>query len=717
MLRQYELVERVKSYDPDADEALLNRAYVFTVKAHGAQLRHSGDPYFSHPVEVADILTELKLDTASIVTALLHDVIEDTTASYEEIEGLFGAEVAKLVDGVTKLSRVEWSSEESKQAENFRKLLVAMSTDIRVLLVKLADRLHNMRTLHFVPGVDKRRRIAQETMEIYAPLAGRMGMQEIREELEDLSFAELNPDARLSILNRLAYLKQQGGDLVQRISDQIKRTLAEHGLDAWVAGREKKPYSIWRKMERKAISFEALADIIAFRIVVKEPDDCYRALGILHRAWPAVPQRFKDYVSLPKRNGYRSLHTTIIGPEGQRVEIQIRTSEMHEIAERGVAAHWSYKDPGGDPERRGNPYGFLRELVEMLEHGGSAEEFLEHTKLEMFQDQVFCFTPKGDLIALPKGASAIDFAYAVHTDVGESCVGCKINGRPMPLRTTLNNGDSVEIVRSKAQHPVPSWESLVVTGKARSSIRRYARQMEREEFAKLGRDLVERTFKKADYEASERVLEPLLPRFKQAKLPDLFAAVGRGQIGADMLLEAALGSAGSKNRRSTLANLFKRGSGSGGANGRGIPIRGLTPGLAMHLSPCCYPLPGDRIVGIQIPGKGVAVHTIDCPTLEAEHDRGESWVDLAWELDARDHGAQVGRLDAVLANEPGALGTLCTVIGRQGGNIHNLKITERSQDFFEFLVDVEVGDVKHLNNIIAALNATPSVSSVKRVRG
>lgn len=726
MLRQYELVERVKAYDPTADEALLNKAYVFTMKAHGAQLRHSGDPYFSHPVEVAGILTDLRLDTATIVTALLHDVLEDTTASYEEIETLFGKDVAALVDGVTKLSRVEWSSEATKQAENFRKLLIAMSNDIRVLLVKLADRLHNMRTLHHVPGADRRRRIALETMEIYAPLAGRMGMQELREELEDLSFAELNSDARTSVMNRLAFLRAEGSDLVRRIADQIKRKLAEQGLEAWVYGREKKPYSIWSKMERKAISFEQLADIIGFRVIVGSVGDCYRALGVLHGAWPAVPERFKDYISLPKSNGYRSLHTTVIGPEGHRIEVQIRTSAMHEVAERGVAAHWTHKDeaatvngagngtaPAGADDR-GNPYGFLRELVGMLEHGSSAEEFLEHSKLEMFQDQVFCFTPKGALIALPRGATPIDFAYAVHTDVGDTCVGCKINGRQMPLRTVLRNGDSVEIIRSKAQTPLPSWESLVVTGKARSAIRRFVRQSERDEFQRLGREILERSFRDQEQEPQEKNLESVFSRFKVGRLPDLHIAIGRGLIAAEAVVEAVLAGPGGgllkrRQRRKTPRHSAPPGS--------GIPIRGLKPGLAVHLSPCCHPLPGDRIVGIQIEGKGVAVHTIDCETLVREQDHAERWLDLAWEADAGENAPHVGRLSVVLSNEPGALGTLCTVIGGQSANISNLKITERTADFFTFLVDVEVSDVKHLTGIVAVLNGTGVVSSVKRVRG
>jgi GTP pyrophosphokinase len=711
MLRQYELVERVKSYDPDADEALLNQAYVFAMKAHGAQMRYSGDPYFSHPIEVAGILTDLKLDTATIATALLHDVIEDTLATREELEKLFGAEIGELVEGVTKLSKVEYSSEAAKQAENFRKLLIAMSADIRVLLVKLADRLHNMRTLKHVPGEERRQRIAQETMEIYAPLAGRMGMHEMREELEDLSFAVLNPDARNSVLARLAFLRAQGGNIVQRIADALKRKLAEHNIEAWVQGREKRPLSIWRKMETKGVTFEQLSDIIAFRILVRAPEDCYRALGILHTSFRAVPERFKDYISTPKPNGYRSLHTTVIGPEQQRVEVQIRTPEMHEIAEFGVAAHWSYKDRvNGGELARGNPYRFLQELVEMLEHGASAEEFLEHTKLEMFQDQVFCFTPKGDLIALPRGATPIDFAYAVHSEVGDTCVGAKINGKPVPLRTELNNGDSVEIICSKAQTPVPLWESMVVTGRARSAIRRFMRNAEREQFVKLGREIVERAFRAGGFEPSERVLEPALPRLKLAKLADLYLAVGKGTLASEDVVAAALGTDAARPKKKARRGLRARKAVDA------IPIRGLTPGLAVHLSPCCHPLPGDRIVGIVMPGKGVEVHTIDCETL-AVSQAPERWLDLSWNADAAEHTTPVGRMRMVVANEPGALANVCAVIARHEGNISNLKITDRSAEFFEFIVDVEVGDSKHLNAIIAALNATQSVTSVKRERG
>jgi ppGpp synthetase/RelA/SpoT-type nucleotidyltranferase len=437
MMRQFELVERVKAYAPDADEDLLNRAYVFGVKAHGNQKRDSGDPYFSHPLEVAGILTDLNLDEATIVTALLHDTIEDTEASYEEIQRQFGKEIADLVNGVTKLSKLELQSEETKQAENFRKFMLAMSHDVRVLLVKLADRLHNMRTLRSIDKEDRRKRIATETMEIYAPLAGRMGMQNFRDELEDLAFEEINPEMRTSVTKRLAEFRKATSAVTERLSQTLKRKLSEYGIQAEVSGREKKPYSIWRKMEEKGLTFDQLSDIFALRLVVNTVEDCYRALGVIHSTWRHVPGRFKDFISLPKTNSYRSLHTEIVGPENQRVELQIRTEEMHQIAERGIAAHWSYKDKlnSGQPLANIDAYESLRSLIESLKVGDTPEEFLEHTRLELFQDQVFCFTPKGQLIALPRGATPIDFAYAVHTDVGDTCVGAKIDGRHVPLST------------------------------------------------------------------------------------------------------------------------------------------------------------------------------------------------------------------------------------------------------------------------------------------
>jgi GTP pyrophosphokinase len=713
MLRQFELVERVKGYDPNANEDALNRAYVFSMMAHGSQQRASGDPYFSHPVEVAGILSEMKLDTASIVTGLLHDTVEDTVATLEDIQRLFGPDIARLVDGVTKLSRIELQSDQTKQAENFRKLVLAMSEDIRVLLVKLADRLHNMRTLRFIKSEEKRRRIARETMDIYAPLAERLGMHQMKDELEDLAFAELYPDARQSIRARLAFLREKGGDLVPRIIDELQQTLKEAGLPAAVSGREKSPYSIWRKMQSKNVGFEQLSDIMAFRIVVDSVEQCYHALGIIHSRYSVVPGRFKDYISTPKPNNYRSLHTGVIGPERQRIEVQIRTREMHEVAELGVAAHWNYKQDAGHTD--GKQYRWLRELLDILEHASGPEEFLEHTKMAMFQDQVFCFTPKGDLIALPRGATPVDFAYAVHSEIGDTCVGAKINGRLVPLRTQLRNGDQVDIVTSKAQTPSPTWERFVVTGKARARIRRFIRTQQRQQYLDLGRAILQKAFRHDGHEFSERTLEEVLKNFNAATVEDLYVAVGQGVVTGRVVVNAAFPPR-LEEKSAKVVPLRARGK-----NARvedAVPIRGLIPGMAVHFAGCCHPLPGDRIVGIVTTGKGVTIHTIDCDSLGNFADTPERWLDVSWnrEGDGADR-AHVGRINVTLGNEPGSLGSLTTVIGKNAGNITNLKITNRSTDFFEILVDIEVQDVRHLTNIIAALRATPVINSVERARG
>jgi len=722
MIRQFELVERVKAYDPEADEDALNRAYVFSMKAHGLQKRASGDPYFSHPLEVAGVLTGMKLDTATIVTALLHDTVEDTLATVEEIEKLFGPEIASLVDGVTKLSKIELQSDHTKQAENFRKFLLAMSRDIRVLLVKLADRLHNMRTLRYLKDPEKRRTIARETMEIYAPLAERIGINDIKNELEDLAFAELHPEARSSIMARLEYLREQGSDAVRKIEAELTATLKENGVTAEIEGREKTPYSIWSKMQRKNVAFEQLSDIMAFRVIVDKVADCYAALGVLHGKYPVVPGRFKDYISTPRPNGYQSLHTGVIGPLRQRIEVQIRTREMHDIAERGVAAHWQYKQ--GADQHEGKQYRWLRELLDILENASGPEEFLEHTKLEMFQDQVFAFTPKGDLISLPRGATPVDFAYAVHSEIGNHCVGAKINGRIVPLKSELQNGDQVEIVTSRAQTPSPTWESFVVTGKARSAIRRFVRSRQHEQYVHLGRAILEKAFQQEGYEYSDKALKGVLKKLKEQSPEDVIAKVGEGLISARSVLTAVF-----PGTRDNIA--------PGGAEvvpietarrekekkpkrkGYAVPLKGLIPGMALHYANCCHPLPGDRIVGIVTTGKGVTIHTIDCRTLESFADMPERWLDVAWQDDGSELNseARVGRIRLTLMNEPGALSSLSTVIAKNLGNILNLKITHRSPDFFEMFIDVEVRNVKHLSNIIAALRATPAINSVERARG
>ena len=724
MIRQFELVERVQSYDPEADEDTLNRAYVYGLKRHGNQLRASGDPYFSHPVEVAGILAEMRLDTASIVTGLLHDTLEDTDATRDEIAGLFGEDIARLVDGVTKLSRLEIQSESTKEAENLRKLVLAMSSDIRVLLVKLADRLHNMRTLRHIKEPARRKRIARETMDLYAPLASRIGMEKVKRELEELAFAELNPDGLTSVQARLGYLRERGERLIPQIEAELVKCLTDGGLNAQIQGREKTPYSIWRKMQTKNVSFEQLADIMAFRIMVADVAQCYQALGLLHGRYQVLPQRFKDYISVPKPNGYRSLHTGVIGPLGQRIEIQIRTAEMQDQAERGVAAHWIYKQ--GGPSTDAPQYAWLRSLIDILDKAPNAEEFLEHTKLEMFQDQVFCFTPKGKLIALPRGATPIDFAYAVHSQVGDTCVGSKINGRMLPLRTQLANGDQVEIVTSRAQTPSPTWERFVVTGKAKAAIRRFVRTRQREQYIQLGKSLLDKTFHEEGYEVTEKGLDGVRANFKQTATDDLIAAVGAGLVGAREVLTAVY--PGLKQHRKGGADVvpISRARNKAGTTADGkraqkeagqIAIRGLIPGMAVHFARCCHPLPGDRIVGIITTGKGVTIHTIDCATLESFSEAPERWIDVGW--DSVGDGAATaytGRLKITVANQPGSLSSLSTVIARHEGNISNLRIINRSMDFFDMVIDVEVSDVKHLADITAALRATPAINAVERAR-
>jgi guanosine-3',5'-bis(diphosphate) 3'-pyrophosphohydrolase len=711
LMRQTELVERVKSYDPQADENVLNRAYVFAMRAHGPQKRASGDPYFSHPLEVAGILTDLKMDAATIATALLHDTVEDTETTIPEVREAFGAEIAGLVDGVTKLSQLEVFSERTKQAENFRKLMLAMSNDIRVLLVKLADRLHNMRTLSHVKSEGTRRRIATETIEIYAPLAGRIGMQNIREELEDLAFAELDPEARESIVRRLEHLDAQSSERIERIADEIKRKLAEAGIEAWVAGRAKRPYSIWRKLKHKQLNFEQLSDVFGFRAVVASEEDCYRALGVLHRTWRMVPERFKDFISLPKSNDYRSLHTTVIGPENQRVEVQIRTMDMHDIAERGVAAHWRYREHVEERDRNAlKAYGWLRDMVDLLERGESTEEFYEHSKLNLYQDQVFCFTPKGMLIALPRGATPIDFAYFVHSDVGNTAVGAKINGVHTPLHTPLKNGDQVEIIRAKEQTPSPLWERFVATGRARAEIRRFLRHAQRDQHVGLGKRILDKVFTDEGFELTEKAVDGVLKKLRLSKPDDVYADVGRGALRADEVLEAVYPELKRNDPK-------KRSGGPSHTTRRPLSIAGLTEGIGYRLGACCHPIPGDRIVGLMVPGEGVIIHTVDCEVLDRHQDSMIDWIDVRWRDHGDDNAYSVARIMVRVQNATGSLAAIANVISRNGANISNLKITSRNPLYFELQIDLEVRDTQHLEHLIRALKVDSVVEMVERVRG
>ncbi|MBR0872330.1 bifunctional (p)ppGpp synthetase/guanosine-3',5'-bis(diphosphate) 3'-pyrophosphohydrolase [Bradyrhizobium tropiciagri] len=727
MMRQYDLVERVRSYNPDTNEDLLNRAYVYAMKAHGTQTRASGDPFFSHPLEVAAILTNLKLDDATIVAALLHDTIEDTEATRAEIDHVFGHEIGALVEGLTKLKRLELVSREAKQAENLRKLLLAIADDVRVLLIKLADRLHNMRTLEFVPPAS-RRRIADETLDIYAPLAGRMGMQEMREELEDLSFFVLDPEAYAVVKQRLDALADRNRNLIGEIETQLSKNLQKNGITARVVGRRKQPFSIWTKMERKSVGFEQLSDIYGFRIILDDIGACYRALGIVHTTWPVVPGRFKDYISTPKQNDYRSIHTTVIGPGKQRVELQIRTEEMNQIAEFGIAAHAFYKEGMGSPNERlkheSNAFAWLRHTIGILSESANPEEFLEHTKLELFHDQVFCFTPKGKLIALPRQATVIDFAYAVHTDVGTSAVGCKINGKFAPLSSELQNGDEVEVLTSKAQSAPPSaWEALAVTGKARAAIRRATRNAVRDQYAGLGRRIVDRLFHRAKIEYADDKLKGALPRLARTSIEDVMASVGRGEIKASDVARAMYPDYKEERlvrygaKKGVAAKLKPDAAPHPTRVATVIPVRGINSDLPVKFAPNGGAVPGDRIVGIVTPGEGITIYPIQSPALKDFEEEPERWLDVRWDIDETMPQRFPARILVHNVNEPGSLAQIATVIAEHDGNIDNIHMSRRSPDFTELTIDLEVYDLKHLSAIIAQLRAKAVVARVERVNG
>ncbi|MBB4196278.1 bifunctional (p)ppGpp synthetase/guanosine-3',5'-bis(diphosphate) 3'-pyrophosphohydrolase [Rhodoblastus sphagnicola] len=726
MMRQYELVDRVRKYNPNANEDLLNRAYVYAMRAHGAQTRASGDPYFTHPLEVAAILTEMKLDDATIVAAVLHDTIEDTAATRAEIDEIFGPEIGALVDGLTKLKRLDLVSKKAEQAENFRKLLLAIAEDVRVLLVKLADRLHNMRTLHFV-NPDKRARIAQETLDIYAPLAGRMGMQLMRDELENLAFKNLNPEAFALVSTRLADLRNDNSELIGAIEAELAEELRKRGINAEVRGRQKQPYSVWAKMERKSVAFEQLSDIFGFRVVVDRVEDCYAVIGIVHTKWPSVPGRFKDYISTPKQNDYRSIHTTVVGPGRQRVELQVRTHDMHDIARNGIAAHALYKD-GVAPalSQESSAYQWLKRTIDMLADGDSPEEFLEHTRLELFHDQVFCFTPKGRLIALPRGATPIDFAYAVHTSVGNSAVGVKINGRLAPLLAPLANGDEVEIIRAETQTPPAAWESIAVTGKARAAIRRASREAVRAQYAGLGRQIVLRAFERAGKPFGDDKLKLALPRLARSNIEDVLAAVGRGEMFSGDVVKAV--HPDFKEERKTAAGRrpdpgwFKMQKAAGmqfkapGSTGHALPIRGLRGDLPVSFAPDGGAVPGDRIVGILTPGEGVTIYPIQASALEGFDDQPERWLDVRWDMEG---APELFPAKVVVAgiNEPGSLGAIASLIGETGANIDDVQFNKISPDFREMIFELQVFDLKHLTDILSRLRALPMVHRVERVIG
>ncbi len=723
------LLSRIGSYDAKIDPVLIDQAYTIAAEAHAAQTRENGDPYITHPLAVADILAGYRLDGDSIITALLHDVIEDTKVTLPALQSRFGAEVAGLVDGVTKLTRLELQSDRTKQAENFRKLVLAMSKDIRVLLVKLADRLHNMRTIHFMREPERRARIARETMEIYAPLAERIGMDRVKTELQNLSFAVLDPEAYDSIQARMNFLRGQGADVIDEVRAELLRIFAAAGVEVIdISGREKSIFSIWEKMQRRNVAFEQLSDIMAFRILVPSREQCYVALGAIHAAFPVIAGRFKDYISTPKANHYQSLHTgvTLRHPRNQKIELQIRTPDMHAIAENGVAAHWVYKQEDASPADV-KQFRWVQDLLEILENSAAPDEFLENTKLELYQDQVFCFTPKGQLIQLPRGATAVDFAYAVHSQIGDTCVGARINGRLMPLRYELQNGDQVEILTARGGTPSPSWERFVVTGKARARIRRFLASQVREQNRDQGKAALAKAFRQDGVDGSEKVLDGALKALKQASLDDLYVAVGTGNLGAKDVVQAIYPELRETRPSRIVPGMLARPA-RPPARSNELPLTGLISGMEVHYAGCCHPLPGDKIVGIIATGKGVTIHTRDCMTLETFSTTPERFIDVDWDYaqlgQAKDGGKDgagrdrpfTGRISVIAANAANAVANLANAVSKQDGAIANLKIVHRQQDFFECLMDVEVRDLRHLSQVIAGLRAAGGVAQVDRAR-
>lgn len=695
-----DLIDLVRAYNPTTNAELIRAAYDYGMRMHEGQFRHSGEPYFMHPVAVAAILTEQQMDDSTIITALLHDTIEDTKASYREVADLFGVEVADLVDGVTKLTNLQLNSTETKQAENFRKLFMAMSKDLRVILVKLADRLHNMRTIKAM-RMEKQAQKSRETMDIYAPLAGRMGMQWMREELEDLAFRVLNPEGRNSIIRRFITLQKETGDVISKITGDMRHELAEAGIDAVVIGRAKKPYSIWRKMKEKDVGFSRLSDIYGFRVLTNSEADCYRTLGAIHQRWRAVPGRFKDYISQPKSNGYRSIHTTVSGRDGKRVEVQIRTHQMHEVAEAGVAAHWSYRDG----LRVENPFAvdpakWVNSLTERLGTDQDHDEFLEVVKLEMYQDQVFCFTPKGDVFKLPRGGTPIDFAYAIHTRIGSKIVGAKVDGIRVPLWTRLKNGQSVEIITAEGQTPQATWIDIAVTGKAKAAIRKSLRLEDRERFIKLGRELARVGFAHINKRATEKALRTAAAALVLPNVEEMLARLGSAELSAETVVSAIY------------PELVE-------ATGEKVDgskaVIGLSADQSFLRSSCCQPIPGERIIGITRKGKGVILHSIDCEALVKYEEQPQRWVDLHWHSGKHDAVHTVS-VELTISNDAGVLGRICTLIGEQNANISDLNFSDRKPDFYKVRVDVQLSDTEHLHRIMKALEADTDVADVQRLR-
>ncbi len=706
MLNENLLINSITKYNPATNKDLINRAFVIAEIAHQNQKRRSGDPYISHPLEVAKILTEYRLDDSTIITALLHDTIEDTKLTLKEVRGEFGEEIASLVDGLTKIGKLDLFTKEAEQAENFRKLILAMSNDVRVLIVKLADRLHNMRTINFLPE-EKQQIIAKETIEVYAPLSGRLGIHSLKEELEELAFDVINPKARKIILDKLLSISSDSGELIDSIKADLSKEIKKNKINFTIEGREKKPFSIWRKMNRKSISLEQLSDIYGFRIIVNSIDDCYRIIGIVHQKWNAIPGRFKDYISTPKINDYQSIHTTILGPDNNRIELQIRTSSMNDLAERGVAAHRNYKDKSIENERQNYPW--LDDLLEMLEQGESSQDFFESTKLELFQDQVFCFTPKGRIIALPIGATPIDFAFEVHTDVGMKCIGCRVNGLNAPLYAELDNGDEIEIITDDKSLPPMAWEKIALTGKAKIAIRRINKEKIKNQYSELGKQILDKLLKSSTDAKKIPNMKDFCKKFGLKSAADLYSKIGRGEITPESIRKAFL------KMKIIKANEDPNSVFDPTINAVSIPVRGFDKNIPFKFADNSRVVPGDKIFGVIDGEEGITIYSKQSKNLVKYSENAASFIDLTWDIENNLTERYIARVMIDCKNEVGALAKITRAIGLSNANIENLKLVSRSRDFYKLDIDIGVFHLSHLNLVISSIRKIAVVHRVVRI--
>ncbi len=712
LIRFLDVKEEVESYLPDTDLSLLEKAYIFSAKVHKGQSRLSGEPYLVHPLEVSLILAKMKLDLPSVCAGLLHDVLEDTLTSYEELKENFGEEIAQLVDGVTKISRIPFPNKEEEQAENYRKMIMAMVKDIRVILIKLADRLHNMRTLNFQPP-DKQKIIAQETLEIYAPIAHRLGIEWIKNELEDLSFRYLKPEAYEDIKRRLKKFEKEKETYIEEAKKLIKDTLSLHGIKAEVQGRIKEPYSVYTKMEKLGVEFDQIYDLIAFRVLVDSEKDCYQALGIIHSLWTPVPGRFKDYIALPKSNLYQSLHTTVIGPHGERMEIQIRTWEMHKVAEEGIAAHWHYKGGKKLSEEDIKRFGWLRQILELQKEVEDSREFVRNFKIDLYPNEVYVFTPKGEVKVLPRGATPVDFAYSIHTDIGHHCIGAKVNGKWVPLDYELHSGETVEIITSPKAHPSRDWLKFVKTSRARAKILRYIREQERIQAINLGREICEREFKKVGLVFNDFLNKGELERVAQSlsfrSTDDLLAAIGFGNITVQQVLSKV--SPELLPQRQPKVDKVEKAKKKFFGTSDLIKVDGMED-LLVRFARCCNPLPGDRVIGFVTRGKGITIHTLDCPNLLTVPQ--ERCLEVEWKTEK--FSLFPVKIKVVAEDRKGLLASLSTSISNHGVNITKAYVSTTSFKEAINYFEIEVSGVKQLEKLMNAIRKIKGVKKVERIK-